>query len=225
MTFHKIFKNCCTHHSRLFMKYLLVCILFFLPLHAENYPSFTQNELKSISKKNPISAHRIQDYTHCMQSCKQYPPHIKLNRVNFYLNRLLSQYDDITNKQADHWATPKEFLTGGYGDCEDYAIIKYYSLIKLGFDEKRLFLSIVTENFYGGGHMVLAYFQTDKAPPLILDNLSFKILDLQKRSDLTPQYFINSTGIYTITPQFTLHKVASSYPKFEALRQKVQKNH
>ncbi len=207
------------------MKFIIISILFLLPLYAKEYPSFTQSELTAISKKDPIALHRIKDYAQYIQNSQTYPQNIQLNRINFYLNRLLSQYDEVTNKQVDHWATPKEFLTKGYGDCEDYAIIKYYSLIKLGFDEKRLFMTIVKENFYGGEHMVLSYFQTENAPPLILDNLSFKILDLQKRSDLTPQYFINSTGIYTITPQFKLQKVANTYPKFESLLQKVQKNH
>ena len=61
---------------------------------------------------------------------------------NFYLNQLLPQYDDVMQKQEDYWATPKEFLIAGYGDCEDYVIIKYFTLIKLGFDKNKLFLTI-----------------------------------------------------------------------------------
>ena len=119
-----------------------------------------------------------------------------MTSINFYLNQLLPQYDDIINKQEDHWATPKEFLITGYGDCEDYVIIKYFSLIKLGFDENKLFITVVKETYYGGYHMVLTYFETNDKSPLVLDNLSFKILDLKTRKDIQAETFINSTGVY-----------------------------
>ena len=112
----------------------------------------------------------------------------------------------------------------GYGDCEDYVIIKYYSLVKLGFDEKKLFITIVKEKFKGGDHMVLTYFKTKDKSPLVLDNLSFKILDLRTRKDLAAQLFINSSGIYRLTDDFKLVKVAQKYKAFEELKAKVEKN-
>jgi predicted transglutaminase-like cysteine proteinase len=148
----------------------------------------------------------------------------KLIRVNAYLNRLQPQYDDVIKKREDDWATPKEFLRVGYGDCEDYVLIKYYSLIKLGFDEKRLFITVVKEKFHGSLHMVLSYFNVKGDAPLILDNLSFKILDLKKRVDLEAIYFINSTGVYKIDTNFKLIKVAQKYKEFEELKLKVEKN-
>ena len=206
------------------MKYLLLLLLF-LPLFADTYPSFSKHELIKIKKEHPVAYNRILDYTDYVQSCKENSKKIQLNKINFYLNRLLPQYDDVVDKELDHWATPKEFLTVGYGDCEDYAIIKYYSLIKLGFDKKKLFITIVKENFRGGEHMVLCYFKTKNRPPLVLDNLSFKILTLQKRKDLTAQYFINSTGIYKMKDNFTLHKVSRFSTKFQTLQKNVQNNH
>lgn len=206
------------------MKYFLFFILF-SPLTADIYPTFSTMELKEINHNNSISSNRITDYTNYLNSCKDYPQNIQLNKINFYLNRLLSQYDGVINNKVDNWATPKEFLIVGYGDCEDYVIIKYYSLIKLGFDEKKLFITVVKENFRGGGHMILCYFKTKSEPPLVLDNLSFKILNLQKRSDLTPQIFINSTGVYKIKSNFELYKVSNKYQKFEKLKEKVKANH
>jgi len=205
------------------LKYISFFLLI-LSLYADTYPTFNKLELANISKNHPISRNRIVDYMQYLQSCKDDPKNIQLNKINFYLNRLLPQYDDVISKQIDNWETPKEFLTIGYGDCEDYAIIKYYSLIKLGFDEKKLFITIVKENFRGGEHMVLTYFKTANKPPLVLDNLSFKILNLQERKDLTPQSFINSTGVYKITPTFKLHKISQQYQKFEILNNKVKNN-
>ena len=194
-------------------------------LFSQSYPIFTKAELKKIEKESKISNNRIIDYQNTMLSIQNSPTDKQLNRVNFYLNRLLPQYDDVIKNQENNWATPKEFLTVGYGDCEDYAIIKYYSLIKLGFDEKKLFITVVKEKFRGGNHMVLTYFKTKNESPLVLDNLSFKILNLKTREDLEAVLFINSTGVYKITGEFKLLKVAHKYREFEELRTKVENNY
>ena len=36
----------------------------------------------------------------------------------------------LTSSTIDYWATPKSF-TSCHGDCEDYAIAKYFPLLKL----------------------------------------------------------------------------------------------
>ncbi len=126
-------------------------------------------------------------------------------------------------KQEDYWASPKEFLIAGYGDCEDYVIIKYFTLIKLGFDKDKLFLTTVHEKFIGGYHMVLSYFKTKGESPLILDNLSFRILPLQTRKDLKADIFINTNGIYKINENHKLIKVENSSPQFQKLLRKIRK--
>ena len=131
---------------------------------------------------------------------------------------------DIINKQtSDYWQTPLEFLLCGYGDCEDYAIIKYVSLINLGFDPERLFLTIVEDQFSGKMHMVLSYFVQWGKAPLILDNLSFKILSMDKRVDLKFDKFINTQGVFEIDHNYRLRKLQKSHPKFVALLKRMQK--
>ena len=205
------------------MKNFLLLLLASILL-SDTYPSFTNNELRTIRKNSIIAKNRIIDYQNTLLSFKDLDKVTQLNRVNFYLNRLLPQYDDVINKKLDSWATPKEFLTVGYGDCEDYVIIKYYSLIKLGFDEKKLFITIVKEKFRGGTHMVLTYFKSKDEAPLVLDNLSFKILDLKRRTDIHSKLFINTTGVYKLTEDFRLQKVAKKYKEFEELKAKVKNN-
>ncbi|MEA3371577.1 MAG: transglutaminase-like cysteine peptidase, partial [Campylobacterota bacterium] len=201
-------------------------LLFFASLlFSKPYPSFTKDELANIAKSNIISKNRIEDYQKTMLLHKNDSKELQLKRMNLYLNTLLPQYDDVVNNKLDSWATPKEFLTVGYGDCEDYVIIKYYSLIRLGFDEKKLFITRVKEKYRGGLHMVLTYFKEKNKPPLVLDNLSFKILDLKTRSDIEAEVFINSTGVYKATSDFKLIKIAKKYKEFEELKTKVKKNH
>ncbi len=194
-------------------------------LFSQEYPSFSNKELKSIKQnKGTIPFNRINHYNEKLKSIKKYSKSKQLLKTNLYLNSLLPQYDVITKSQEDYWSTPKEFLIGGFGDCEDYVIIKYYSLIKLGFDEKKLFLTIVKDKFSNSGHMVLSYFDKKGKAPLILDNLSFRILNLQKRSDLLVDIFINSRGIFRIDKNFKLKKIANKHSHYEDLLFRVSKN-
>lgn len=188
------------------------------------YPHFSSAELDSLRTHNTRAYKRVLHYQTQLKKLAKLPQDEQLKRLNLYLNGLLSQYDDVTNATPEYWATPKEFLRVGFGDCEDYALIKYYSLIRLGFDVKKLSLVVVKEKFRGGDHMVLAYFDAVKKPPLILDNLSFKVLRLDKRVDLEAQFFINPDGIYTIDEAYTLNKVAQNSKEFEEIRRRVGKN-
>jgi len=203
---------------------IFLLLLFTSLLFSKSYPSFTQNELDEIAKKNIISKNRIEDYEKTMDFHKNNSKDLQLKRINLYLNALLPQYDDVIKHKVDDWATPKEFLTIGYGDCEDYVIIKYYSLIRLGFDEKKLFITRVKEKYRGGVHMVLTYFKEKNKPPLVLDNLSFKILNLKNRVDIQAETFINTTGVYKINKNYKLIKIAHKYKEFEALKTKVKNN-
>ena len=71
-------------------------------------------------------------------------------------------------------------------------------------------------------HMVLSYFKTEGASPLILDNLSFRVLNLQKRNDLEVNMFVNGSGVYSLNENAELIKVASGAEQFNELLQRVQ---
>ena len=101
-------------------------------------------------------------------------------------------------------------------------IIKYFSLIKLGFDENKLFITVVKETYYGGYHMVLTYFKTQGESPLVLDNLSFKVLDLKTRKDIKADTFINSTGVYRMTDG-KLIKFAHNSKEYLELLESIKK--
>ncbi len=205
------------------MVYLFASAAFSLT-NSSVYPHFSSDELTTLKAKDRRAYARVLDYQMQLEKLTKLSQDKQLARVNLYLNGLLSQHDVITNATPEQWATPKEFLLAGFGDCEDYALIKYYSLIRVGFDERKLFLLIVKEKFRGGDHMVLAYFDTKNIAPLILDNLSFKILRLDKRVDLEAQFFINTSGVYTSNSTFVLKKIAKEYTAFNEIQKRVSKN-
>lgn len=205
------------------IKFFLL-LLFTTILFAENYPSYNDVELKYIEKKfGSISKNRVLDYVKTINSLKLYSKQKQLAKVNLYLNQLLPQYDEVMQNTEDHWSTPKEFLTTGYGDCEDYVIIKYFTLLKLGFEEEKLFITTVHEKYSGTYHMVLSYFEDKDSSPLILDNLSFRIMNLKSREDLKADLFLNSSGIYKLNENGELTKVSPSSKKFQKLLNKIEK--
>ena len=203
---------------------LFIYFLFTAILSADSYPHFSKKDFIYIKKSaGNIAKNRAQDYQKTIRSYKDHTKKKQLLEVNFYLNQLLPQYDDVIRKKEDYWATPKEFLITGYGDCEDYVIIKYFSLLKLGFDKDKLFFTSVNEKFTGSYHMVLSYFKDEGKSPLILDNLSFKILSLDKREDLKEDLFINESGVYKLEKNNTLKKVYNSSSEFDGLMKKIRK--
>ncbi|WP_310461071.1 transglutaminase-like cysteine peptidase [Sphaerotilus sp.] len=126
----------------------------------------------------------------------------RLHSINQFFNRRLLFREDIeTWGQIDYWASPLEFLEKGQGDCEDYAIGKYFSLIASGVPPTRLRLVYVKAIFGGQAsvqqaHMVLAYYPSSGADPLILDNLIGDIRPASKRPDLIPVFSFNSEGLW-----------------------------
>jgi predicted transglutaminase-like cysteine proteinase len=105
--------------------------------------------------------------------------------------------DDFTHWGVeDYWASPAEFVASGGGDCEDYALAKYYALKELGVPIARLRITYVKATRINQPHMILAYYQATEAEPLILDNLVGEILPAGQRPDLIPVYSFNDDDFW-----------------------------
>lgn len=123
----------------------------------------------------------------------------KLAAVNTFWNSTIRESsDNAIWKQDDYWATPLETLSRGLGDCEDFVIGKYFSLVHLGVPADRLRLIYVRakQNAQSIAHMVLGYYERPDADPLILDNLRDSIQPASQRPDLTPVFSFDADGIY-----------------------------
>jgi predicted transglutaminase-like cysteine proteinase len=148
------------------------------------------------------SAMLAQALTEVIHQMSRQDDETRLQSVNQFFNRRLLFREDIeTWGQIDYWASPLEFLEKGQGDCEDYAIGKYFSLIASGVAPTRLRLVYVKAIFGGQAsvqqaHMVLAYYPSSGADPLILDNLIGDIRPAAKRPDLIPVFSFNSEGLW-----------------------------
>jgi len=127
----------------------------------------------------------------------------QLVQVNDFFHRNVRyQLDEHLYGVEDYWATPLETLGHGRGDCEDWAIAKYISLRRLGIPDEKLRLIYVRAQIGGPrspisqAHMVLGYYETPSAEPLILDSLISNVLPASERTDLSPVFSFNADGLW-----------------------------
>ena len=140
---------------------------------------------------------RVEKWQKLMQTAKILPEQEKLKQVNDFFNQRIEFVDDIYLWGLnDYWATPLEFLSKGAGDCEDYSIAKYFTLKELGVPESKMRITYVKALKLNQAHMVLTYFSSPRAIPVVLDNLIPQIKLATKRTDLLPVYSFNGSGLW-----------------------------
>lgn len=150
----------------------------------------------------------------------------KLDAANRLINRLVGYASDQqTWGQDDYWATPAETISQGQGDCEDFAIAKYFTLMQMGIAGERLRLTYVKVLGRQEPHMVLTYYQDQHSQPLILDSLNPEIVQAAARKDLLPVYSFNAEGIYLAkAPNQKIAQPPSMLSRWEELSARIQNN-
>lgn len=148
-------------------------------------------------------AQRVQAWLSALDASRGKPEAEQIKTINDFWNQTVRGVEDIDLwKQTDYWATPLESLGRQAGDCEDYVIGKYFSLIALGVPAEKLRFIYVKAQIGGSGsrvqiaHMVLGYYPSPNAVPLVLDNLITSILPATQRRDLVPVFSFNTNGVY-----------------------------
>ncbi len=94
----------------------------------------------------------------------------ELDRVNRYVNDHVKPMTDLEHYGVvEKWAYPED----GYGDCEDYVLLKRRMLMQVGWPRGALLITVVRDK-KGDGHAVLTV-RSDKGE-FILDNQEAEIL-------------------------------------------------
>jgi predicted transglutaminase-like cysteine proteinase len=151
----------------------------------------------------PAAVGSLRDWQKLLQENANQPAPAQLQRVNDFFNRRIRFGEDQAIwGQSDYWATPMETLGRGAGDCEDFAIAKYFTLLLLSIPDEKLRLIYVQAHLGGvnssitQAHMVLAFYPAPDAEPLILDNLISDLQPASRRADLQPVFSFNSYGLW-----------------------------
>jgi predicted transglutaminase-like cysteine proteinase len=165
---------------------------------------FANFERQILARYGPARVALLREWQASLTEAKKPAEIEKLRRVNDFVNRHIEFDEDIAiYNQSDYWATPLETIGLGRADCEDFAIIKYFSLKDSGIALAKLRLVYVKARLEGPGgprlqaHMVLAYYATPNAEPLVLDNLVPEIMPASQRKDLQPIFSFNSEAIWS----------------------------
>jgi predicted transglutaminase-like cysteine proteinase len=155
---------------------------------------------RSAATAGPRAEAALQVLGPLLHHLRRQEPEVQLLVINRFFNRQIEfATDPQAWGQADYWASPLESLQRRRGDCEDYAIAKYFSLLAAGMAVARLRLVYVRAQLDDGpsqAHMVLAYYPPDGGQTLILDNLVEEVLPAAQRSDLVPVFSFNSVGLW-----------------------------
>lgn len=158
---------------------------------------------------------------------KQASENEKLSQINHFFNRNIDYGEDIFVWNAkEYWASPSETIGRAAGDCEDFAISKYVFLKILGVSNEKLRLTYVKANYNGArrAHMVLSYYATPNAEPLILDNINPQIKRASNRPDLTPIFTFNDQGLWAANSSKRRGSASTHLSRWRDLLVKIQRD-
>ncbi len=178
-------------------KLLLTAALIAAASFTQALNTVEQQWVSAVSKKYGSRAgKRVETWRNNMSDYASLPEKQQLEAVNDFFNQLTFVDDIRLWGKKDYWATPLEFLGANAGDCEDFTIAKYFSLLELGVSDTKLRLVYVKALELNQFHMVLAYYSKPSAEPILLDNLNKTILPASKRRDLLPIYSFNGQNLW-----------------------------
>ncbi len=123
-----------------------------------------------------------------INSVRHLPRRVQIREVNRYANRNPYVLDIVNYGVEDYWAIVKEFLRNG-GDCEDYAITKYFSLEWLGFPMKDIRIVVLQDTNLRTPHAVMAVRMGNDI--LIMDNQTDDVVSHRKIAHYIPLYSLN----------------------------------
>ena len=133
----------------------------------------------------------FEEWMKFLDSVKSKDKLYQIKAVNKHMNRVKYIGDQTNWGIKDYWATPDEFMAR-FGDCEDYAITKFMSLKRLGFDAKAMRVVAVKDMNLRVGHAILVVFLNDKS--YILDNQIRIVVEARKIRHYKPVFSINETS-------------------------------
>jgi len=183
------------------IKYILIILhVSILVVAAETALSFfvPEERIDTLNKAYGEQAvKRLNSLLDMMDTMVSSPEDKIVVAVNRFFNQLEFSPDMKTWQKKDYWASRLEFLGKGQGDCEDFAVAKFLTMMQLGVPEQKLFLTYVKAVGYPeAAHLVVTYYQKPGTVPFVLDNYNKRILPATQRDDLIPVYSFTANDLY-----------------------------
>ena len=167
----------------------------FFPFWQQVLTDMTTAEARaSLPHAQPCTAERTcipAAWTSFLDSIHRLPQREQMDAVNKWANAKPYVEDWVNWHNPDYWETPGEFLAHG-GNCKDYAIIKYFSLVRLGFSPDDLRIVVVNDVNLQAFHAVLAV--RDGNSVWLMDNQVPQIVPMDVAVQYAPIYSLNERG-------------------------------
>lgn len=125
--------------------------------------------------------HRVLEKTSPVKRAAAKDKLLALKRVQFSYLKYKYKEDFKNYGKSDYWASPQEFKKKRSGDCEDFAIAKYFDLLERGFRDEDMKITVIMDK--NTPHAVLVV--NVDGNKYILDNL-------------TPGRVVKSDNIYPL---------------------------
>jgi len=142
-------------------------------------------------------AQALRDYRALKHEAAHLPLDERESFVNNHVNRLIDYRHD---GRFDRWQTPAETFALARGDCEDFAIAKYFVLRDCGrpCGGERLLYAIHTPLDTPGLHLphVVLLGGGHASDPLVHDNLNPLRVPLSQRTDLQPVFSFDAAHLW-----------------------------
>lgn len=215
--------NCIRHCCTVFGLTLLIGCApeYKAPIVAPVY-----NELGAVEAFYGIDArNRVQAWRQMQRAGQHQSTAMQLKLTNDFFNGLKFEDDSEHWQAEDYWATPLETVATNGGDCEDFALGKYFTLIEQGVPEQCLSMMYVKALSLNKAHMVLTYQCNRHDAKLVLDNLTAAIVPADERSDLIPVYSFNTAGLWLNKPNQQLERIndTAHLSRWQHLLQRINK--
>jgi len=129
------------------------------------------------------------------QGLRAQPPSERLNAINNRVNqRIRYRTDQQIHGKIDHWQAPVETVSRSVGDCEDYAILKFFLALKAGLSFNDLTIVVGRVVSTGEAHAVFVA-RTERGWRMY-DNRTGYVSDLGRRADMNAVYFVDLTDLW-----------------------------
>ncbi|MGH1472636.1 MAG: transglutaminase-like cysteine peptidase [Cellvibrionaceae bacterium] len=204
-------------------------LIFFIGLTSSAANKFETLQQTALNRYGQQTLSRLQLWISLIENNRASSDTEKLHAANDYFNHQITFSDDLSVWQKeDYWATPLETINKLHGDCEDFSLAKYVTLLLLGIPEERIRLIYVQAQLISSpnqlpvAHMVIAYYPTPNAEPLVLDNLIPQIQLASKRPDLIPVFSFNASSLWVSGQQSRYSDSQSRLSKWQDVLNRIK---
>jgi len=197
-----------------------------IKVHAEHVDKFdflmAEANHQINTSHDPKTSQRFTAWENLMHHSLDKSDSEKIKLVNDFFNRMTWVSDKELWNQKDYWATPIETLIRNAGDCEDFSIAKYFTLLAMDIPFERLRINYVKMPDQQS-HMVLSYYPALDSEPLILDNYNKQLLSKHNRKDLTFLFSFNSENLWLADNKVIKLSQDNSLNNWSSLMTRIEK--